>query len=266
MIRSKPGAVVPDRLRGEVAFAGVTFRYDSGRAAVRNLDFEARPGQFIGLVGPSGSGKSTVLSLLLRLYDPDRGRVRIDGRDVRDYDVDGLRERIGVVLSEPILLQATVAENIAYGKPGAAMDEIERAARDANAHEFIAALPEGYETVIAETGASLSAGQRQRIAMARALIKGFDILLVDEPFARLDALSMAEVEKALRRLQRKTTIIYASHNLQEIKDADRILVLMQGKLVAQGSHEELLESCTWYRRVHKMQQRKRPPALLTEGA
>lgn len=258
-IKSKPRAYIPEKISGDIVFKDVSFKYDKNRKALKNLSFRAKPGQFIGIVGPSGSGKTTILSLLLRLYDADSGRIQIDGRNIKDYDVDSLRERFGVILSEPLLFQGTIAENIAYGKPEAEYREIEEAAEQANAQEFIDKLPAGYQTEVAESGATLSAGQKQRITMARAFIKGFDILLVDEPFARLDAISVEEVRKVLFRLRKKSTTFYAAHYLRELQDADKILVLRRGRLIAEGRHEELIESCSWYRRAYKLQKAKRTP-------
>jgi ABC-type multidrug transport system fused ATPase/permease subunit len=212
-------------------------------------------------VGPSGAGKSTLLSLILRLYDPNRGKIYIDEKNITGYDVESLRERFGVILPEPLLFQTTIAENIAYGKPGAELSEIEEAASYAKIHDFIIKLPNGYQTEVGETGTTLSAGQRQRIAIARAFIKGFDILLLDEPLSRLDAISFNQVGSALKKLRKKKTTFYTAHYLNEIKEADKILVLYRGKLLAQGTHEELKESCSWYRKAYKLQRtRKRRAA------
>lgn len=252
-IRSKADAYQPDRLRGDIRFDDVVFRYDGDRPALKNIDFRIEPGQFVGIVGPNGAGKSTVLSMMLRLYDANKGKVSIDGKSIKNYEVETLRERFGVILPEPILFQATVAENIAYGKPGAEMSEIEEAARFANAHDFVQNLPDGYQTVIGETGTTLSTGQRQLISIARVFIKGFDVLLLDEPLVRLDAISIEHVKSAVLRLRKDKTTVYASHSLQELIEADKIFVLIRGKIVAEGSHVQLLESSKWYRRVYKMQ-------------
>ncbi len=256
-IPAKPNAFVPDRLRGEVSFSEVSFKYKEGRPAVKDLSFAVEPGKLIGIAGPSGAGKSTLLHLLLRIYDPKKGNILIDCRDIREYDVEAYRERCAVVLPEPILFNTTVAENIAYGRPGATLAEIEEAAKNAHAQEFILALPNGYQTEISETGTTLSSGQQQRIAMARALIKDFDILLVDEPFARLDAVSIEDIKQALFRLRRKCTTFFVTHDLHDLVEADMIFVLMRGGLIAQGTHAELLESCAWFRRVHNLQKARR---------
>jgi ATP-binding cassette subfamily B protein len=256
-IQNRPNAFAPDRLRGEIQFSGASFRYSEGRPAVKDLSFVVEPGKLIGIVGPSGAGKSTLLNLLLRIYDPKKGQILVDGRDIRDYDVEAYRERFGVVLPEPILFNTTIAENIAYGRPGATPEEIEEAAKSAHAHEFILGLPNGYQTEISETGTTLSSGQQQRIALARALVKDFDILLVDEPFARLDAVSIEEIKQALFRLRRKCTTFFVTHDLHDLVEADRIFVLTRGGLVAQGTHAELLESCAWFRRVHNLQKGRR---------
>jgi ABC-type multidrug transport system fused ATPase/permease subunit len=252
-IRSKSGAFQPDHLKGYFSFEDVTYKYNGERPALKNLNFRIDPGQFVGLVGPNGAGKSTVLSLMLRLYDPNKGKICIDGKRIKDYEVEALRERFGVILPEPILFQATVAENIAYGRLDAEMSEIEEAAVFANAHDFVQKLPNDYQTVVGETGATLSTGQRQRIAIARAFIKGFDILLLDEPLARLDAISIEHVKSALLRLRKDRTTVYAAHSLDELVEADKIFVLIRGRIVAEGVHEELLASCKWYRRVYKLQ-------------
>jgi ABC-type multidrug transport system fused ATPase/permease subunit len=256
-IRSKSGAKKPTRLKGNVRFDDVTYKYDKGRSTLKNLTFNIEPGQFVGIVGPSGAGKSTLLSLILRLYDPNRGKVYIDDKNITGYDVEALREKFGVILPEPILFQATIAENIAYGKPGADMSDIEEAARCAKIHDFITKLPNGYQTEVSETGTTLSAGQRQRIAIARAFIKGFDILLLDEPLSRLDAISFDQVSSTLKRLRKNKTTFYTAHYLNEIKDAEKILVLYRGKMIAQVTHEELRESCKWYRKAYKLQRARR---------
>jgi len=260
-IRSKVDAIVPRKLEGDIVFSEVSFRYKESRPAIRDLSFEVKPGQLIGIAGPSGAGKSTVLSLLLRLYDPKKGRILVDGIDIRDYDVEAYRERFGVVLPEPVLFNTTVAENIAYGRPGATLQEIEEAAINARAHDFIMALPKGYQTEISEAGTTLSSGQQQRIAMARALIKDFDILLVDEPFARLDAVSIEDIKQAIFQLRRKCTTLFVTHDLHDLVDADRILILRSGRLISQGTHAELLGSSSWFRKVYELQKgRKRRQA------
>lgn len=256
-IRSKPGAIMPKRLRGDIKFDNVTYKYDKGRSTLKNISFDIEAGQFVGIVGPSGAGKSTLLSLILRLYDPNRGKIYIDEKNITGYDVESLREKFGVILPEPLLFKTTIAENIAYGKPGAEMSEIEEAASDANIHDFITKLPNGYQTEVGETGTTLSAGQRQRIAIARAFIKGFNILLLDEPLSRLDAISFDQVRSTLKKLRKKRTTFYTAHYLHEIKDADKILVLYRGKLIAQGTHEELRESCSWYRKAYKLQRSRK---------
>jgi ATP-binding cassette subfamily B protein len=262
-IQNRPDAFVPDRLRGEIHFSEVSFRYSEGRPAIKDLSFEVDPGKLIGIVGPSGAGKSTLLNLLLRIYDPTKGKILVDGRDIRDYDVEAYRERFAVVLPEPILFKTTVADNIAYGRPGATPAEIEEAARSAHAHEFIMGLPKGYQTEVSETGTTLSSGQQQRIAMARAFVKDFDILLVDELFARLDAVSVEDIKQALFRLRRRCTTLFVTHDLHDLAEADRIFVLNKGGLIAQGTHPELLESCAWFRKVYNLQKGRKRAAVPT---
>src|SRR5262249_41935452 len=180
-VRDRPGAVPAPALRGQVRFEGVGFAYEPGKPMLQEVEFEVGPGQRVALVGPSGIGKSTVVSLILRLYDPCEGRVVLDGRDVRDYTLASLRAQISVVLQDSILFAASVWDNIAYGAPGATREEIEAAARLANAHDFIQALPKGYDTILGERGVTLSHGQRQRIAIARAAVRKAPLLILDEP-------------------------------------------------------------------------------------
>jgi ATP-binding cassette subfamily B protein len=229
-------------LRGEVAFEDVSFRYPSRKEVevLRGVSLAARPGQRIALVGHSGAGKSTLVSLLLRFYDPDCGRVLIDGRDARDYDLHALRGRMAIVPQDVILFGGTIAENIAYGRPGASQEEVEEAARQANAHDFIAAFPEGYQTRVGERGVQLSGGQRQRVAIARAVLRDPAVLILDEATSSLDSESEGLVLQALERLMQGRTSFVIAHRLSTVRGADRIFVLKDGAVVESGTHAELL--------------------------
>lgn len=239
-ISDRPGAIRAAGLRGRVSARGVSFRYGDGADVLRDVSFEIAPGQRVALVGGSGAGKSTLLHLLLRLYDPRGGSIAIDGVDVRDYQRESLRGEIGIVLQDALLLGATVRENVAYGRPDATQAEIEAAARQAHAHEFIQALPRGYDTVLGERGATLSGGQRQRLSLARALVKRPSILILDEPTAAVDAESERKILQAIERLQGDRTVIVIAHRLSFIRGSDLILMLEGGRIVEQGRHEQLM--------------------------
>lgn len=240
-IQDRPDAVKATRLRGELTFEQVSFGYLEGCPVLYDLSFQIAAGQRIALVGPSGSGKSTLVSLLLRLYQPSRGVITIDGRHLAEYERESLRHQIGVVLQDTLLFRASIADNISYGADHADLDRIVKAAREANAHEFISQLPNGYETVIGERGSTLSGGQRQRICLARALVKQPSILILDEPTASLDHQSATYVREAIVRIQADRTTIVITHHLVGMALFDQILVLDQGRLAEQGTHRELLE-------------------------
>ncbi|MFO0880620.1 MAG: ABC transporter transmembrane domain-containing protein [Gemmataceae bacterium] len=230
-------------LRGEVALDHVSFRYPSRpeMAVLRDVSLRIEPGERIALVGPSGAGKSTLVSLLLRFYAPDSGRLLFDQREASDYDLHALRTQMAIVPQDVLLFGGTIAENIGYGRPGATQDAIEEAARQANAHEFIAGFPEGYATRVGERGVRLSGGQRQRIAIARALLRDPAILLLDEATSSLDSQSERQVLEALDRLMVGRTSIIIAHRLSTVRRADRIYVLNEGCIVESGSHLELME-------------------------
>ena len=244
-----PHAIDASGVKGEVRFEGVSFSYDADRTILDDISFEARPGEMVALVGLTGAGKSTLVSLLPRFFDPTAGRVVIDGVGVSQYRLRSLRERIAIVLQEPMLFGGTIADNIRYGSLHASDAEVEEAARAAHAHEFITRLPKGYNTLVAEAGASLSGGERQRLSIARALLKDAPILILDEPTSSLDALSEEAVFRALNRLRTGRTTIVIAHRLSTIRDAHRILVLHGGRIIAQGTHRELLLSNDLYRRM-----------------
>ena len=232
---------VPERLRGEVQFSGVSFRYPSRpeTLVLRDITLAAAPGEVIALVGPSGAGKSTLTALLLRFYDPENGRVLIDGRDARDYDLHALRSQMALVPQDVLLFGGSVAENIRYGKPGATDAEIRAAARLANAAEFIERFPEGYATIVGDRGIKLSGGQRQRVAIARAILKNPAILILDEATSSLDSESERLVQAALDVLMRGRTTFVVAHRLATIRGANRIAVIDDGRVVELGTHDEL---------------------------
>ncbi|MEH2035730.1 ABC transporter ATP-binding protein [Nostoc sp.] len=239
-IRDSRGAMDAPPLLGGVRFENVTFAYEPTKRTLHNINFEVQPGQHVALVGPSGGGKSTLVSLLLRLYDPLEGRILVDGHDLREYKVQSIRQQISVVLQDSILFAASVRDNIAYGYLGASDQAIEQAARLANAHDFIMALPEGYETILGERGATLSGGQRQRISIARTAIRQAAIAILDEPTTGLDNENEHAVNEALDRLTQKCTTFVVSHNLRAVKQADLILYIEDGQILEQGTHQELL--------------------------
>jgi ATP-binding cassette subfamily B protein len=244
-----PDAIDPGGITGDVTFDNVDFSYPDGTRVLQAINFEAKPGQVVALVGLTGAGKTTLVSLIPRFYTATSGRVLIDGVDVQRYRVRALRERIAIVLQDPVLFSGTIADNLRYGRLGATQAEIEQAARAAHAHEFISRLPNGYETQIAEAGGGLSGGERQRLSVARAILKDAPILILDEPTSSLDAISEEIVFAALRRLRAGRTTIVIAHRLSTVRDADCILVLDGGQIAAKGRHEELLTSSQLYRRM-----------------
>jgi ABC-type multidrug transport system fused ATPase/permease subunit len=253
VIPEKADAREPEAFRGDIAFDHVDFGYDKEAKVLNSVSFKVSAGQMVGVVGPTGSGKSTVVSLIPRFYDPVAGKVTIDGVDVRDFTLRGLRSQIGYVLQETVLFRGTVAENIAYGKGGATRAEVEEAAELANAAEFINKMPHGYETMVGDRGDTLSGGQRQRIGIARAIIRNSPILILDEPTAALDTESEKLVMDALRRLMQKRTVITIAHRLSTIRDADKILVLKDGVLAEEGSHDELMARSGIYAGLYQAQ-------------
>ncbi len=232
----------PPPLRGDVVFENVAFRYPSRPdvEVLRGVHLAARAGQRIALVGPSGAGKSTLVSLLLRFYEPAAGRILIDGRDAREYGLRQLRERMAVVPQDVLLFGGTILDNIAYGRPGATEAEVIEAARKANAHDFISAFPEGYQTRVGERGVQLSGGQRQRVAIARAILRDPAILILDEATSSLDSESESLVLQALDRLMQGRTSLVIAHRLSTVRSADRIFVLKDGATIEEGTHDELL--------------------------
>jgi ATP-binding cassette subfamily B protein len=255
-IRALPNAVaLPSTRQGRIEFSDVSFRYPSRpeQSAVQHLSLQIEPGETVALVGPSGAGKSTVMQLLLRFYDPQQGRILIDTIDIATADPADVRSRIALVPQDTVLFGTTARENIRYGRPNASDADIEAAARDAAAHEFILQLPQGYDTYLGERGTRLSGGQRQRIAIARAILRDPPILLLDEATSALDAESERLVQAALERLMERRTTLVIAHRLATVLKADRIAVLDQGQLVAIGTHTQLLQSSPLYARLAELQ-------------
>jgi ATP-binding cassette subfamily B protein len=252
-----PDAVEVTGLHGEVEFDNVHFAYSPERSSplINGISLHVRPGENIALVGPSGAGKSTLMALLCRFYDPISGAVRIDGQDIRGLKQMSLRRNIGVVLQESLLFNESVRANIAYGRPEASQEQIEEAAKAAHAHEFITRLPQGYDTVVGERGSRLSMGERQRIAIARSLLKDPPILILDEPTSALDAESEALVQEALGRLMKGRTTFAIAHRLSTVVDADRILVLKGGRIVEEGDHARLMALDGYYASLVRRQTR-----------
>jgi len=250
-VKDKPGAKELPPIRGRVAFENVTFRYFRDQDAVlKGVSFVAEPGETVALFGATGSGKSTIINLIPRFYDVTEGRVTLDGYDVRDVSLDSLRGQIGIVLQETILFGGTIRENIGYGRPDATEDEIIAAAKTAEAHEFIASFPDGYDTAVGERGVMLSGGQKQRIAIARALLIDPRILILDDSTSSVDVETEYRIQKALERLRVGRTSFIIAQRISTVQDADKVVVLDGGQIVAQGTHEELLESSPIYTEIY----------------
>jgi ATP-binding cassette subfamily B protein/subfamily B ATP-binding cassette protein MsbA len=244
-----PDAIDARAIRGEIRFEDVGFTYPDGTRVLDDISFSAAPGEVVALVGLTGAGKTTLVSLIPRFYEATRGRVLVDGVDVKQYRVRSLREQIAIVLQDPVLFAGTIADNLRYGRLDATDAEVEEAARAAHAHEFVSRLPKEYATEIAEAGGGLSGGERQRLSVARAILKNAPILILDEPTSSLDAISEEIVFAALRRLRAGRTTVVIAHRLSTVRDADRILVLDKGRIAAVGRHEELLTTSRLYRRM-----------------
>jgi subfamily B ATP-binding cassette protein MsbA len=253
IIPERPNAPVPRSIRGEIVFDHVAFRYDKA-PVLRDVSFRIEPGQFVGIVGPTGSGKSTIISLIPRFYDPTSGSIRIDGVDVRDYQLRGLRQNFAFVLQDTLLFRGTIRENIAYGCPEASDREIVHAAQFANADEFIAHMPDGYDTMVGERGMSLSGGQRQRLGIARALIRNSPVLILDEPTAALDTEAEERVIEALERLMKGRTVVMIAHRLATLRSADKLIVLKDGLVTEEGTHDHLLSLGGVYAGLHNEQE------------
>jgi ABC-type multidrug transport system fused ATPase/permease subunit len=241
------------RITGDVRYEDVSFGYESDQAVLKNVALKARPGEVMAIVGPTGAGKTTLVNLLVRFFDPTSGRVTVDGQDIRTLSVKSLREQIAIVLQEPFIFPMSVADNIAYGKPDATRDEIIAAAVEANADEFIKRLPDGYETIVGERGATLSGGEKQRLSIARAFLKNAPILILDEPTSALDAHTESLLLDALERLTKGRTTFIIAHRLSTIRHADCIIALNHGEIVEQGRHEELIALGGLYASLYRRQ-------------
>ena len=258
-MRDLPGARRAGRFQGKIEFDKVSFGYSPDQLILKDVSFEIEPGQVAAFVGPTGGGKTTIISLVARFYDPLSGEVKIDGTNIHNYTMKSLRQQISFVLQETLLFRAPVWENIAYGRPEANREEIIRAAKLANAHEFIDEMPEGYDTMVGERGVTLSGGQRQRIAIARAVIRNTPILVLDEPTSGLDAVSEQAVFEALDRLMEGKTCIVIAHHLATIRRAQMIFVVKDNTLVERGTHAELLAAGGLYSELYNIQFRREDP-------
>jgi ATP-binding cassette, subfamily B, bacterial len=257
IVTEKPDAVGIERARGRVTARGVSFAYPGRRRTLEDISFDALPGERVAIVGRTGAGKSTLASLLVRFYDPARGRIEIDGVDLRDLKLQSLREQVGLVLQEPLLFSGTIGDNIGYGKLGASEEEIFAAARAANADDFIRNLPEGYDTELGERGAQLSGGERQRLCVARAFLKDAPILILDEPTSSNDSKTEAVVLDSLDSLMEGRTSFVIAHRLSTVRHADQILVVDNGRIVERGTHDELVAAGGAFRQLHDAQTRER---------
>ena len=264
-VTDAPDARPLPRVRGRVTMEGVGFAYEPGRPVLTGIDLDVAPGQTVAILGRTGAGKSTLVGLVPRFFDPTEGRVLIDGCDLAGARLDTVRANVSVVLQEPFLFPVTVADNIAYGRPGADRSEIEAAARAANAHDFISALADGYDTVVGERGVTLSGGERQRLAIARALVKDAPILILDEPTSALDAATEAALLEALERLKEGRTTLVIAHRLSTVANADHIVVLDHGRVAESGTHAQLMASGGLYRHLQVLQTGGRGAGLGVPG-
>jgi ABC-type multidrug transport system fused ATPase/permease subunit len=252
-VRDRPGAKALERVAGAVAFDDVCFAYDPEHPVLHRVSFSAEPGEVLAIVGPTGAGKTTLASLLMRFYDPASGRVALDGHDLRDLAVQTLRRNIALVLQEPILFSGTILDNIAYGRPGAAIEEVVAAARAANAHDFIMALPDGYASEVGERGVRMSGGERQRLCVARAFLMDAPVLILDEPTSSIDSRTERVIIEALDRLMVGRTTFIIAHRLSTVRRADQILVLDEGRVLERGTHAELLNREGLYAELYRIQ-------------
>jgi len=250
-IRDKPNAITLPPIKGHVVFENVSFGYNKDKLILDNINIEAKPGETVALLGPTGSGKSTIIRLLPRFYDVTSGRILVDGHDIRDVKVESLRKQIGIVSQETFLFNMTVKENIAYGVPNATMEDIERVAKIAKAHDFIMKFPKGYDTVIGERGLTLSGGQQQRIAIARALLTDPRILILDDSTSSVDVDTEYEIQQALGALLKNRTTFVITQRLSTIRNADKIIVLDDGKIVEEGDHEILMAKKGAYYKIYE---------------
>jgi ATP-binding cassette subfamily B protein len=265
-VNDAPNAQPLGQIKGAVSFDNVTFSYFRGSPVLKNVSFDVAPGQVVALLGPTGSGKSTVTNLIARFYDVSEGAVRIDGQDVRDVTLDSLRSQIGMVLQETMLFGSTVRENIAFGRTDATQEEIEAAARAAAAHNFIMEFPDGYDTEVGERGTTLSGGQRQRVAIARALLLDPRILILDDATSSVDTETEQQIQGALKRLMENRTSFVIAQRVSTVRDADMILVIDKGELVAQGRHQDLIRESGIYADIYYRQLRQEDADLAEVAA
>lgn len=252
-IQNAPDTQDLGKAEGRITFENVSFHYSNGIPVLKNVSFDCKPGMMVALVGPTGVGKTTTTQLISRFYDPTEGRVMIDGKDIRGVTLESLRHNISPVLQDTFLFNGTIAENIGYAKPDATRKEIEAAARAANIHEDILAMPEQYETKVGERGLRLSGGQKQRVAIARAILRKSPIIILDEATASVDVQTEKQIQKAIQNLSGQRTVVAIAHRLSTIRDADMILVIHEGRIAEQGTHAELLERKGLYYKMHEAQ-------------
>jgi ATP-binding cassette subfamily B protein len=254
-IEDRPEAIALDKIQGRVAFENVTFSYggDGGDPVLCEISFTAEPGEKVALLGQTGSGKSSLINLIPRFYDPSEGRVTVDGVDVRDFMMDSLRSHMGISLQEALLFSGTIRDNIQYGNPDASDEEVVKAAKIAQAHEFIMSFPDGYDTMVGQRGVNLSGGQKQRLAIARALLVKPKILILDDSTSAVDVETEAEIENALESLMDDTTSFIVAQRISTVLKADKILVLENGRIAAEGSHNELMDTSPLYQEIFESQ-------------
>lgn len=252
-IVDKPNAISIDSLKGDVEFSQVDFSYETGKLVLKNIDFQVKAGEKIALVGPTGSGKTTIINLLMRFYDVTAGEIKIDGWNITDYKISDLRKKIGIVLQDTFLFSGTIMENIRYGRLEATDEEVIEAAKMASAHNFIKHLPNGYQTTITSGGSNLSQGQRQLLAIARAILADTDILILDEATSSIDTRTEMEIQRGLNHLMEGRTSFVIAHRLKTIENADQILVIQNGEIIEKGTHEELLKNKGFYCRMYEGQ-------------